>query len=116
MFRASYKTVLYRLATTTGLGNSVWQRFQVEYRRLRGGTLTLMEPEALSRDSFRASSPEVFRRLEPANLAEEDFVEDRLSRLVRRAIEGEEISLSRGGEILRLDLEAMRDVVASWVE
>ncbi len=44
-----------------------------------------------------------------------DFVEDRLHRLVRQAIEKDEITMSRGAEILRTDLEAMRDVVSSWV-
>lgn len=42
-------------------------------------------------------------------------MEDRLSRLVRNAVEGEEISLGRAAEILRLDLEEMRELSNSWV-
>jgi hypothetical protein len=46
---------------------------------------------------------------------EGDFVEDRLFRLVRRAFEADEISLARGAEHLRIDIEAMRDLANSWV-
>lgn len=42
-------------------------------------------------------------------------MEDRLYRLVRAAIDNNEITMSRGAEILRLDLDAMRDIVSSWV-
>jgi predicted HTH domain antitoxin len=44
-----------------------------------------------------------------------DFREDRLSRLVRRAVEQDIISLSRGAEILGLQLEQMRALAATWV-
>ena len=43
-----------------------------------------------------------------------DFIEDRLSRMVRRAVEQQAISLSRAAEILGVDLQAMRQRVASW--
>jgi hypothetical protein len=42
-------------------------------------------------------------------------MEDRLSRLVRKAIEEDEITMSRGAEILRQELETMRNIVSSWV-
>jgi len=44
-----------------------------------------------------------------------DFPGDRLSRLVRRAGEREQISLGRAAEILRCSLQEMRDLAASWV-
>jgi len=68
----------------------------------------------LSPDKFQ-QTPEALRSLEPDSLSSSYFVEDRLSRLVRKAIERDEITMSRGAEILRLDLEAMREIVSSWV-
>jgi predicted HTH domain antitoxin len=44
-----------------------------------------------------------------------DFIQDRLSRLVRKAVEQEKISLGRGAEVLGLSLQDMRDLTASWV-
>jgi hypothetical protein len=38
-----------------------------------------------------------------------------ISRLVRKAIEDEVISLSRGAEVLRLSLKQMRELSASWI-
>lgn len=117
IFQVSYKTVLYRLATTTELGNSAWPKFYAHYkqryRKMLGRT---DEPDALLPDSFQATFPEVLRSREPDSLSSYAFIEDRLSRLVRLAIENDEITLSRAAEILRLDLEAMRERVASWVE
>jgi len=71
------------------------------------------EPEALRSNKFQAY--EVLRSKEPDSLSSSYFIEDRLCRLVRQAIDEEEITLSRGAEILRLDLETMRDIVSSWV-
>jgi len=58
--------------------------------------------------------PEVLRSQEPDSLSSSDFIEDRLSKLIRIAIEKEKITMSRGAEILRLDLNAMRERVSSW--
>ena len=43
-------------------------------------------------------------------------MEDRLSRLVRQAVESGEISLGRAAEILRLPLPEMRTLAGAWVE
>ena len=51
---------------------------------------------------------------EVVGLAELDFVEGRLSRLVRRAIEEERISLGRAAEILRLTRDEMRTRARDW--
>jgi hypothetical protein len=53
---------------------------------------------------------------EPEALSPSDFMVDRLGLLVRKAIEEEKISLSRGAEILSMDLDTMRDWSASWIE
>ena len=73
------------------------------------------EPEALARDAFRAGFPENLAATEPEHLSRVDFPGDRLSGLVRRAVESEKISLGRAAEILRISLQDMRDLSASWV-
>jgi Zn-dependent peptidase ImmA (M78 family)/DNA-binding XRE family transcriptional regulator len=111
IFQVSYKTVLYRLSDSIP---NVWGKFYAAYKAKTGKSLSKKdEPEALHSDKFHA--PEVLRSKEPDSLSSSYFIEDRLSRLVRQAIEAEEITLSRGAEILRRDLETMRDIVSSWV-
>ncbi|HEX4961702.1 MAG TPA: ImmA/IrrE family metallo-endopeptidase, partial [Thermoanaerobaculia bacterium] len=116
MFRVSYRTVLYRLGETGRFGTGVWRSFQAEYQRRHGRTLLKDdEPEALAADAFRATFPESSRAGEPEDLSPADFMEDRLLRLVRRAVESEAITLARGAEILALSLQDMRQLSASWV-
>ncbi len=115
IFRVSYRTVLYRLSEALP-GPGLWKRFQHDYLQRTGKTLLKDdEPDALAADAFRASFPEDSRAGEPEDLSPSDFVEDRLSRLVRRAVEGEEISLARGAEILGFSLGDMRQLAGSWV-
>lgn len=117
IFQVSYKTVLYRLSEIPGKnsGKWVWGKFKSDYKRKTGKTLSIKdEPKSLNPDKF-LQAPEVLRSQEPHSIASSHFVEDRLYRLVRHAIEKDEITMSRGAEILRLDLEDMRDVVSSWI-
>ncbi|MHB8840478.1 MAG: helix-turn-helix domain-containing protein [Candidatus Aquicultor sp.] len=117
IFRVSYRTVLYRLSTTTSIGDKAWMLFHVNYKKRYGKSLgSVDEPQGLKRSNFHMAYPEALRSSEPEHLNENDFVEDRLSALVRTAIEKEEISLSRGAEILRIDLADMRERAASWVD
>ena len=51
---------------------------------------------------------------EPAGLFRHDFPEDRLPRLVRRAVEEQRISLGRAAEILGLTREEMRKQAREW--
>lgn len=117
IFRVSWKSVLYRIASKNSDGSKLWGRFQGEYRRLTGRTLGKTdEPEALDADDFRLSvrpPPKVAD--EPEHLVEDDFVEDRLYRLVRQAVERNEISLGRAAEVLRVDLSNMHEIANSWV-
>jgi Zn-dependent peptidase ImmA (M78 family) len=116
IFRVSYRTVLYRLASAYPGPENIWVRFQMDYRRRSGRTLLRVdEPEALAQDAFRASFPEGSSAGEPDKLSRVDFMQDRLSGLVRKAVEQEKISLDRGAEILGLSLLDMRDLAASWV-
>jgi hypothetical protein len=73
------------------------------------------ELQALAKDAFRASFPEPSAANEPEHLSRVDFPGDRLSRLVRRALEAGQISLGRGAEILGRSQQEMRDLAASWV-
>lgn len=117
IFQVSYKTVLYRLAEAGQAEVNVWQRFQQEYRARHGRTLMKEdEPVALAADAFQASFPEASKAREPEDLSGADFVEDRLWRLVRQAVEAGAISLGRGAEILRLPLPEMRALAGAWVE
>jgi Zn-dependent peptidase ImmA (M78 family)/DNA-binding XRE family transcriptional regulator len=116
IFQVSYKSVLYRLVES--LGKSIWARFQSDYRLRTGKTLSIVdEPEALTPNKFYElpELPEILRSQEPDSLSSSYFVEGRLSKLVRNAIEKEQITMSRGAEILRVDLEEMRQKVSSWV-
>jgi Zn-dependent peptidase ImmA (M78 family) len=116
LFRVSYRTVLHRLGASKLVPGNIWARFQTDYQRLHGRRLLRDdEPLALERDAFQASLPETLVAREPEHLSRVDFPGDRLSLLVRRAVESERISLGRAAEILRLSLQEMRDLSASWV-
>ena len=116
IFRVSYRTVLYRLSEGLADKAELWRRFQVDFKRRSGKTLLKEdEPEALAADAFRASLPESSPAGEPEKLSQADFLEDRLSRLVRKAVEKSAITLSRGAEVLGLSLQEMRELSASWV-
>jgi len=93
-FGVSYQTVLYRLVELRADPQKVWMVFRADWKRRSGKALT--------------------KKVEPMPLAEVDFREERLSRLVRQAVESEKITLSRGAEVLGLDLGTMRDRAASW--
>jgi Zn-dependent peptidase ImmA (M78 family)/transcriptional regulator with XRE-family HTH domain len=117
MFRVSYKTVLYRVQETTNIGNSIWGRFQAQFKARYGRTLSgKEEPEGLKAGSFHSMMAEARSADEPDRLSPFEFTEDRLNRLVRRGIEEEQITMGRGAEILGCSLGEMRRLVASWVE
>ena len=116
IFRVSYRTVLYRLSEDLADKAEIWKAFQVGFKRRYGKSLLKRdEPEALAADAFRASAPESSPAGEPERLSRADFIEDRLSRLVRLAVEQSAITLSRGAEILGLSRQEMRELSAAWV-
>jgi Zn-dependent peptidase ImmA (M78 family)/transcriptional regulator with XRE-family HTH domain len=117
IFRVSYRTVLYRLASEyKGWAPNIWVHFQADYKRATGQLLSKTdEPAALGDREFMTAAPEVHRGREPDHLSAGDFREDRLAGLVRRATEAGEISLGRAAEILGLSLKDMRALSASWV-
>lgn len=112
IFRVSYKTVLYRLVGSGRETSDVWRAFQGQHRGHFGKTLRKTdEPAALHKSEFAWNWS---RSGEPAGLSEHDFIEDRLSRLVRRALEEEHISLGRAAEILGLTRDEMRQKAREW--
>lgn len=112
IFRVSYKTVLYRLVESGRETPDIWRAFQCQHRRYFGKTLRRAEEsEALKRSEFAWNWS---RSGEPEGLSRHDFVADRLSRLVRQALEQERISLGRAAEILGLTREGMRRQAREW--
>lgn len=102
IFRVSYKTVLYRLVESGAADQKIWPKFYTAHLRRYGQSLAgHKEPMGLTDEPFR--------------MDRHDFFEDRLSRLTRRAVEQEEISLSRGAEILDITVEDMKDLLMEWV-
>lgn len=111
-FHVSYKTVLFRLVEEEHVSKDVWKFFQVQHRQRFGTTLAkAAEPAALSggESGFRWN-----RATEPDGLSPFDFVEDRLHRLVRQALERDMISYGRAAEILGLPLTGMRELAVQW--
>lgn len=117
IFRVSYATVLYRASTDLGIGDKIWPMFAGAYKAQFGHTLAkIEEPHGLQPEAFSAGSPAPGRADEPEHLRRWGFVHDRLSRLVRKAVEDQKISLSRAAEILAVDLDSMRARANSWLE
>ncbi len=113
MLRVSYATVLYRLHEQ-GYPR-VWESFYGQYQRRYGHSLS-------RKDEPRPLGPEAFRKvvedkasLEPKRLEDIDFTEDRLSKLVRQALERELITRDRAAEVLRLTPEEMVQRIQDWV-
>ena len=118
VFRVSWRTVLYRIAQwqPQNQRSLVWQRFNEAYRQRKNRSLLKHdEPYGITREIYQYPMAARPVGVEPAPMERHDFQMDRLSRLVRKAIEKELISLSRGAEILNLPLVQMRELSASWM-
>lgn len=122
IFRVSYATVLYRLGELYPQhSGQLWARFRFDYQRQYGQRLGKAdEPGRLPPEEFgsdiQEGYPVALRSHELERLRPFDFRQDRLARLVRRAIDQEKVSLSRGAEILGVDLRVLRQWAASWKE
>jgi len=101
IFKVSYKTVLYRLKQKGIVDDMIWIRFQQLYEGKYNKKLHFKE------EPFPEGS-------EPFGLKPFDFYADRLSRLVRRAVEQEKISISRAAEIFHLSSQQMMERIAEW--
>lgn len=117
IFRVSYKTVLYRVAEETN-DKQIWSKFYSQYKQGTGRSLAKKdEPGAMSEADFGPTpAPTAKRSEEPEQVRASAFMDDRLWRLVREGVEGGQISISRGAEILGLNAREMRKVASGWVE
>jgi Zn-dependent peptidase ImmA (M78 family)/DNA-binding XRE family transcriptional regulator len=107
-YRVSYMTVLFRLKERYGYGSDIYPRFKARYMEKYGKSLKgNVEP-----DSVEGPAAED----ECEQLSRHDFVEDRLSRLVRRAYMRDLISISRAAEILGVSIEEMRSIQQEWMQ
>ncbi len=119
IFRVSWKTVVYRIASRSPDSAKIWPQFYSAYKRSTGRPLRgVEEPQGLDPQEFSASASTPVARAaeEPEHLSPCDFVEDRLLRLVKEGVDRGEISIGRAAEILDVDLKTMRSVAASWLE
>ncbi len=103
-FRVSYRTVLRRLIDEEKTDNSIYKKFSVAYNHLYNKQLKFKEEP----------DPYVTLKHEPSHLHSADFIEDRLSRFVRDALETDMISISRAAEILNISVSKMRGRVEEW--
>ena len=88
-------------------------QFQAAYTQRTGASLLKSdEPHGQPPEAFQAASARAAD--EPKRLEDDDFVEDRLSKLVREAFQRGLISIGRAAEILDLDLGQMRERIATW--
>lgn len=101
IYSVSYKVILRRLIDCGAADNSIWKKFNFAHQQRFKRKLSYKEePCGLE--------------TEPFGLKKFDFYEDRLSRLTRKAVEGDKISVSRGAEILQIGIEEMQDLLNNW--
>ncbi len=119
VFRVSWRTVLFRVSQLfpDHQRSFVWQRFNQESKIRRNGRALLKhdEPDGIDKEIYNDIYSSRPHGAEPEGMRPHDFQEDRLYRLVRSAIESDVISLSRASEILRISLDEMRELSASWI-
>ena len=117
IFKVSWKTVVYRLANERKEPSLVWRQFYSEFRtRYKRKLSGAEEPKGLLPDEFYSPSPALRLREEPEHLNASLFREDRLSRLVRRALDEDRITLSRAAELLDVSAIEMRQLAGSWLK
>jgi Zn-dependent peptidase ImmA (M78 family) len=107
VFKVSYKTVLIRAIEEKLIDNIdlVWQKFAIDCKRFGFNLKNHNEPESISQEDFGP---------EPIALDNFDFVDGRLSFLVREAFESEKITMTKAADILGISLMEMRDLSNSW--
>lgn len=112
IFGVSYKTVLHRLLVSKREPVSVYKEFLRQYcARFDKLSHKADEPHAIEKSEFAWNW---HRAGEPDCLSKNCFIDDRLSRLVRKAIDGEHITFGRAAEILDISYMQMRERVREW--
>ncbi len=103
-FRVSYKTVLKRLIDMGLTDRGIYKKFNNSYRLRYNKILKYKEEPDLPEKKSE----------EPSRLDNADFMEDRLNRLVRDAVEKDLIGISRAAEILNISIVEMRELIREW--
>jgi Zn-dependent peptidase ImmA (M78 family)/DNA-binding XRE family transcriptional regulator len=93
IFKVSYRTIIRRLEDE-GMKRDLMKEFAISYQKMYKHDLK--------------------NHYEPMQLDPIDFLEDRLKRLVRVALEKEEITVSRAAEILNIRVSEMRELMNAW--
>ena len=106
-YRVSYKTVLHRLIQLNNLDS---KEVYINFNKIMSQKYNISLKGNIEPLSFNDGS------IEPDSLSNNDFIEDKLHKLVRLAYEEGGISLSRAAEILRLSMEEMRELNNGWKE
>lgn len=110
IFRVSYQTVLYRLTATGRATREAWNTFRAQHEERYGRALEPTdEPFSMTESEARKR-----RRADEPDGLSDNFGGNRLSRLVRRALDEEVITMGRAAEILGLRRTAMRGWVRGW--
>lgn len=101
-FRVSYLTVIRRMLDLGMADSSIYQKFNMEYKRMYNISLKFhQEPVALR---------------EPDTSYNNIIVEERLHSLVREAVENDIITISKAAEILNISHHDMNGLANSWKE
>ena len=111
LFRVSRRGVLDRLTATGQAASEEWDTIRAHYRKRYGRALKAADAPFSATEAEALTSR---RADEPDGPSANDFGGNRLSRLVRRGIEEEVITLGRAAEILGLRRTAMRGRVRGW--
>ena len=89
------------------MGKGIYPLFKARYKELYGKSLKgNAEPDSVDGPAAEDECEQLSRHA---------FVEDRLSRLARRAYIRELISISRSAEILGTTIEEMRNIQQEWM-
>lgn len=112
-FRVSWMTVLFRLCELQQADRKkIFWQFSSAYKSRFGKELSYkFEPDSQV-TMMAATQPSQ----EPDRLTEYDFYEDRFDRLVRKALEQDEISVSRAAGMLAISVKEMQELVLEWRE
>ena len=106
-----------KVRTLIELGHApktAWRAFPALYAQRYGRRLGFYdEPNAASEDKYRGAPP-AKKSQEPMHLPKAKSHEDELAKLVRKAIDREKITVSRGAEILGLSMDEMQQRAQYW--
>ncbi len=112
-FRVSWMTVLFRLCELKQADRKkIFWQFSSAYKSRFGKELSYKHEPDSQATTMAATQPSQ----EPDRLTEYDFYEDRFDRLVRKALEKDEISVSRAAEMLAISVKEMQELVLEWRE